>query len=193
MLHCPDIGTTQSQLLALTQKPALSLWSCWMSSGDNWKQKQVRRRFWTWEHTAPRLPLHTVFSSPQPTLFSPWINTASHWFTVCHYLLIAEHTKLASLRRAMKENLDSWVFGVSLILAAVMPGTSHGWCAMLWIPTICCSLADEGSTCHLPTSCCSLVTKAILCSQCSLCNNLIQRCTKSKGKRKQRWQSKLWA
>lgn len=66
---------------------------------------------------------HSFFSSPQPTLFSPWINTASHWFTVCHYLLIAEHTKLASLRRAMKENLDSWVFGVSLILAAVMPST----------------------------------------------------------------------
>lgn len=68
-------------------------------------------------------PCTQFFSSPQPTLLSPWINTDSHWFTVCHYLLIAEHTNLASLRRVTKENLDSWGFGMSLILAAVMPGT----------------------------------------------------------------------
>lgn len=68
-------------------------------------------------------PCTQFFSSPQPTLFSPWINTASHQFTVCHYLLIAEHTNLASLRRVTKENLGSRVFGMSLILAAVMPGT----------------------------------------------------------------------
>lgn len=56
-----DIYTIQSQLLALTQKPALPLCLCWMSNTTNWKQKQARRRFRRSEHGAPRLSLHTVF------------------------------------------------------------------------------------------------------------------------------------
>lgn len=76
MPHCSDIYTTQSQLLALTQKPALPLCLCeWATVPAGNRNK--------WEHTAPRLSLHAgYFSSLQLTLFSPWINTDSHWFTL---------------------------------------------------------------------------------------------------------------
>lgn len=90
----------------------------WMSNSANRKQKQVRTH-------CPKAILacrifFLAYSLHSLALGLTQIVTDS---LCCHYLLIAEHTNLASLRRATKENLDSWVFGMSLILAAVMPGT----------------------------------------------------------------------